>query len=108
MISCMRSLHGRGLHCVLLSLGNKGLVGSTENEGYQIFPPKVLEAYPVGCGDSLLAGFICHYLGKQPFKDCLLMAACCGTANAVQLIPGKIHQRDIDAIRKRTKIKKLF
>ncbi len=100
-------LHKKGIKCLLISLGEKGVIGSSGHQAFLIVPPKVSSAYDVGCGDSMLAGFIDSFMKGEPFHNNLLTAACCGTQNASNLIPGKIDQRKLENIFKRCTIKNI-
>jgi len=68
---------------LLLSAGADELkVSRPGEEAIEIFPPKVENASPTGCGDVLFATFIRELLSGKSWRDALGPAVSCAAANA--------------------------
>lgn len=76
-------LQEKGAENVLISCGKKGAV-LIDNQGsvHQIgnVPGKIVSS--VGCGDSMVAGFIAGYIESKNYSYALKLGAACGNATA--------------------------
>ena len=89
-----QKLHKQGIEHVLISLGQKGLIGSHGLQQCWIRVPSVNVINDVGCGDALLGGYVYAFLKGQGFEECLAFAAATGTANCLTVKPGLV-KRDV-------------
>ncbi len=103
----LRQFHRLGVEIVLLSLGNKGAVGSNGKEMWLVQAPKIKVKNEVGCGDAMVAGFLFAYLKNDSFYEIMKCAVAAGTSNGLSLTPGAIDQRALGGILKRVQIKEL-
>lgn len=71
-----------GAKNVLVSLGDKGALLVNKNEEHFLKALKGKVVNTVGCGDSLVAGFIDEYLKSKDYKKALVNGVACGTAMA--------------------------
>ncbi|OGX06035.1 MAG: hypothetical protein A2Z88_02850 [Omnitrophica WOR_2 bacterium GWA2_47_8] len=102
----LRLLLKKGARFALISLGDKGAVGSDGKDLYWAHPPKVKAVNHVGCGDAFLAGFIYAFEKDRGFKDALVWAVACGTAYTLQL-PGlkqRVSRARIEKIKDKVKV----
>jgi len=59
-------------------------VSSLSEGQWHVFPPKIKQVNPLGCGDCYLAGLAHGWLLDMPNEDRLRYAASAGTANALR------------------------
>lgn len=83
IVKYSKLLQKKGAENVLVSWGKKGavLLGSQGNT-YRIgnVPGKIVSS--VGCGDSMVAGFVAGYIEKNDYAYALKLGAACGNATA--------------------------
>src|SRR5690606_20535855 len=77
----IRKLHGQGIECVAVSLGDKGSIVGYQGEIYRVKAPCVDVVSAVGCGDAFVAGMAYSFMQGESFADCLRRATAAGTAN---------------------------
>lgn len=83
--SAIKGLHDCGVRIVIVTLGSKGAVISTEGARYDIpaiKPAKVVD--PTGAGDAFVGGFLAEYVNGENIVRC----ACVGTAAASFVVEG--------------------
>ncbi|MBI5150538.1 MAG: 1-phosphofructokinase family hexose kinase [Candidatus Omnitrophica bacterium] len=97
--------HHFGVEIVVLSMGQRGAVGSNGKKIWHIQPPRVPAKNDVGCGDALLAGFIYALRRRDFFRDALRRAVAAGTANAMSPTPGSIRRSDVTGLFRRLSLK---
>ena len=83
VLSASQSLQAAGAQNVLVSMGARGAF-LLDAEGHTHFQaaPKGTVIQTVGCGDSMLAGFLSRWLETQDYDDALTFAVACGSATA--------------------------
>ena len=96
----LRYFHGRGVRVVLLSLGARGAVASDGKNIWHARPPRVRAVNDVGCGDALLAGFLSIF-EKRSLAQALRRGVACGTANALNSVPGSVDPRQVRQLEKK-------
>jgi 1-phosphofructokinase len=77
-------LSANGVENVLVSLGGNGIIYVSKHHALRASVPKVEVKSSVGAGDSALAGFTVSFINNQNIKDCVGLAAACGTASVMQ------------------------
>ncbi len=78
-----RRLQEKGARNVLVSMGQDGAVLITEDgQVYSRPAPAGIVVNTVGCGDSMVAGFLAGYLENGNFEDALCLGVCAGSASA--------------------------
>lgn len=83
VIAAAKKLQEMGARNVMISRGKEGAVLADENGG--IFESKGLKGEcisSVGCGDSMVAGFIAAYLKCSSYEEAFKLAMACGSATA--------------------------
>ncbi len=98
--------HQMGIKIVVISLADKGAIGSNQREIYHARTPKLSVKNDVGCGDSFLAGFLHSYCGDQSLKKAMHMGVAAGAANLNNYIPGLIDRKIFKQMIQCVKIKK--
>lgn len=76
-------LQAQGARNVLISLGSQGafLLDETGQTHFQHAPQGTV-IHTVGCGDSLLAGFLARWIERKDYADALAFGVACGSATA--------------------------
>ena len=78
-----RRLKDMGAANVLVSCGDKGALLLDENGGlYKVGSVAGKVANTVGCGDSMVAGFLAGYIETGDYSHALRLSAACGNATA--------------------------
>lgn len=83
IVKYSKLLQEKGAENVLVSCGKKGAVLlDSQGNTYQIgnVPGKIISS--VGCGDSMVAGFVAGYIEKGDYAYALKLGAACGNATA--------------------------
>lgn len=83
IVKYSKLLQEKGAENVLVSWGKKGAVLlDSQGNTYQIgnVPGKIVSS--VGCGDSMVAGFVAGYIEKNDYAYALKLGAACGNATA--------------------------
>ena len=106
MKKAVDSLLEKGVGIVLLSLAEKGGMIANKKERWMAKPPVTKVLNDVGCGDSMVAGFVYAFIKEWTLKECLRYAVAAGTANVTKMRPGAINPRDVKQILKFVKIQK--
>mgnify|MGYP001607892032 CR=1 FL=1 len=96
----LRHFHDRGVEVVLLSLGARGAVASDGKDIWYARPPRVRAVNDVGGGDALLAGFLSTF-EKRSLAEALRRGVACGTANALDPVPGSIDPKQLRQLEKK-------
>jgi 1-phosphofructokinase family hexose kinase len=97
----------KGIEKVIITMGNKGAVGSNGRETYLVIPPKINCKNNVGCGDALIGGFVFSLSIGKSFKDSLQLAVATGAANALNIKPGFCKKKDITNLVGKVKVKRI-
>ena len=83
VISLAKRLREMGAVNVLVSRAEKGAILIDENSDiYKIGNTKGTLVNSVGCGDSMVAGFLAGYISKHNYSEALIFAAACSNATA--------------------------
>lgn len=83
IISYAKKLQKMGARNVLVSRGKEGAILVAENgeiKSIGIIPGKPLNS--VGCGDSMVAGFVAGYMDKKDYSYALKLGSACSNATA--------------------------
>jgi 1-phosphofructokinase family hexose kinase len=105
--NAIKKFHRFGIAVAVLSMGNKGALASNGNEVLYAKPPSVETYSDVGCGDALVAGFLCAYLRRMSFAQTIQWAVAAGTVNAMNGIQGLIHLKDLVQLSQTITIRKI-
>lgn len=67
-------LIGRGIGCVIVSMGADGAIFAEGGWRLHVRPPAVVVASAAGAGDAMVAGFVAGKLRDYGFEDCARLA----------------------------------
>lgn len=83
IIDCGKKLQDKGAKNILVSRAEEGAILLCESgQVLKIGNAKGRLVNSVGCGDSMLAGFIAGYIKTKSYSDALLLGTACGNATA--------------------------
>ena len=86
----------KGIHWVVVSLGESGAVGTSGSGSWFVSLPKVPVKNTIGCGDAMLAGLLSAYAKKIDLPDALLFSTAIATARVAKI---QIADLDIEMAR---------
>ncbi|WP_187443726.1 1-phosphofructokinase [Rossellomorea aquimaris] len=95
MLRHAQAICHKGIHYVLLSLGEEGAILVSEKRVLRAKVPNVKAVNPVGSGDSMLAGFTYAYSHGFPIEEVFKWACACGMSNAIMEKTGEVNLLDI-------------
>ncbi|KAA0565745.1 1-phosphofructokinase [Bacillus sp. CH30_1T] len=95
MLRHAQAICQKGIHYVLLSLGEEGAILVNGKRILRAKVPRVKAVNPVGSGDSMLAGFTYAYSHGFPIEEVLKWACACGMSNAIMENTGEVNLLDI-------------
>jgi len=106
MKQAIEYLHDQGIKIVLLTLGEKGAVGSLSKEMIFCQAPFLKKSNDVGCGDAFLAGFLYAQVRGFSFEKSLQAATAAGAANVMNMTPGLISRKNVLKLMARVRVSK--
>jgi tagatose 6-phosphate kinase len=107
VIVAAKELNAKGIDIVIVSLGKDGAVYVMNNEVYRGKTPPIKVANTVGCGDSLVAGFLTGLTKKMSIEETIRLAMAVSTANALSVEIGSFLQSDLDDLLTKVTVTKL-
>ncbi|MCR5301950.1 MAG: 1-phosphofructokinase [Lachnospiraceae bacterium] len=83
IVSAAKRLQDKGARNVLISMGEDGAI-LVDSDGKEYFRPAPagIVVNSVGCGDSMVAGFLAGYLERGDLEDALCLGVCAGSTSA--------------------------
>ncbi|MDA0839398.1 MAG: 1-phosphofructokinase family hexose kinase [Planctomycetota bacterium] len=103
-IAAGRNLVSDGVTNVLISLGAAGALLINKSGVWKASPPEVAAINTVGCGDSLLAGFLKAIESGHDWPTALRHGVAAGTVNVRHDCPGRVPQEEFAEILSRVEI----
>lgn len=98
VVAAAHAISARTGHAVLITRGQNGAILLTEtSEVWRVGPPPEFGLFPVGSGDSLLAGLIVALASGFALPEAARRGGAVGAANA--LVPGQGEFDPVDAAR---------
>ena len=94
----IEALHGRGVPCVVLSLGADGALVSAHGEQLHAVPEPIETINPVGSGDALVAAFAIGLQEGWPLTEMARMGVAAGTANAMSWDIGHFTRAEVERV----------
>jgi fructose-1-phosphate kinase PfkB-like protein len=98
--TALRTLRERGIPYPIISVGKDGAFTLDGSQIICVRPPSLGIVTTVGCGDSLLAGFMASYVHKKPIACALREATAWAAANTQSTVHGKIDRAAVARLRK--------
>lgn len=96
VIQAVRDLHSKGITYVLISMGGDGLIATDGHQMFHVRPPKVELKSPVGCGDSVIGGFLVAIRRGESFKAALELGTAAGAGTAIMPGTQLCQKEDVD------------
>jgi 6-phosphofructokinase 2 len=81
-LEAAQRIKAMGPEAVMLSLGGRGAVAVNENQLFEVIPPRIDAASPLGAGDAAAAAFVWAATKRKDFAECARWAVAAGTATA--------------------------
>jgi len=81
-LEAVERMKGMGPEAVVLSLGSRGVIGSSQEGVFEVIPPRVDTLCPIGAGDALAAAFVWSMDKGKSFAESLRWGVAAGTAMA--------------------------
>ncbi len=99
LLRACRKLLERGAQSVLITRGSRTAYFVDDSQVLEIFPPKIHAVNPVGSGDAVTAGMAVALNRGDDIPEALINGMACGAANALNLISGTLHLKDVERLR---------
>jgi len=84
IVAAGSAIQKMGPEDVVISLGKKGALLVSEGKGWLAASPEIVEANPIGAGDSMVAGMVWGLSQGNNMQDALCKGIACGAATASQ------------------------
>jgi 1-phosphofructokinase family hexose kinase len=108
LLAAARALRHAGAEIAIVTSGVDGAVLVDEDgEAWRLGPPPEQGPYPVGSGDSFLAGFLAGIAGGSPAPEAVRWAVAAGVANALHPGQGAIDPADVARLRSLVSLERL-
>jgi tagatose 6-phosphate kinase len=100
----MRELVSRGAKWVVVTRGRAGTLVTDGSSFWQVNTPKVKVISPIGSGDSFAAGLASALLKGDDVPQGCILAAACGSANAMTPLAGHVRREDLESLVKQIRL----
>lgn len=104
IIHAAKVMMEKGASNVLVSLGAHGAILVTHQEVWKAKISPLKKAYPVGSGDSLIAGVTYAISNGKSWSEALRYGCACGVSNAMNQQTGNVELDQIDSLLKEIQI----
>jgi 1-phosphofructokinase family hexose kinase len=81
-LEALERMKAMGPEAVILSLGSRGAIGSSQEGVFEVIPPRVETLCPIGAGDALAAAFTWSMDKGKSFAESMRWGVAAGTAMA--------------------------
>jgi 1-phosphofructokinase family hexose kinase len=95
-----------GIKLVLISMGSNGALLCTDSCRWVIQPPKISAVNTVGCGDSLVAGFLANF-SENDLESAVKSGVSAGAANAMSYKVGHVNLDDYLELLEQVQVRRL-
>ncbi len=85
----------KGVEIVMITLGEKGVIGRYRTSFYRVFSPPIQAINPVGSGDAFLAGFLVGWWRGETPEETLRLAVAAGVSNALRWDAGRVEREEV-------------
>lgn len=98
VLGAARDIHEKGIRCVLVSLGAKGMLMVGANDLVLASPPEVEVVNTIGAGDSAVAGFLHGLVDGKSHRESLALAVAAGTATTMRPGTALCRKEDVEKL----------
>lgn len=107
-LAAARALHDAGAEIVLVSRGVEGaIIVDRDGQAWRVGPPPELGRYPVGSGDSMLAGFVAAIAAGSTAGEAGRHGTAAAAANAMHPGQGEFDTADVARMLPRVTLEQL-
>ncbi len=96
----MRELCERGAKRIVVTAGREPVIAFDGRCLWRITPPRIVAVNPIGSGDAFTAGLTWRLLRGDDLGEACRWASAAGAANALTLLAGEVHRRDVARLAK--------
>jgi tagatose 6-phosphate kinase len=96
--AAMRELHEQGAQQVVVTAGPNPVVAFDGKHFWNVPPPKVQAANPIGSGDAFTAGLAWRLAAGDDLGEACRWGVAAGAANALTLMPGELNRADVERL----------
>jgi 1-phosphofructokinase family hexose kinase len=108
VVAVAHAIRARTGHAALVTRGRQGAILLTEtDEAWRVGGPPELGRYPVGSGDSLLAGLIVALASGYALPEAARRGGAVGSANALVPGQGEFDPADVDRMLRATSLERI-
>lgn len=107
LIEGAREVQNRGARGVVVSDGDRGVIGLWDKEVWMATPPKVEVKGATGAGDAVAAGLLSGINRRRPFSESLRLGVAAGTATCLRPEGQLADADDIRRILPRVRVRKV-
>ena len=100
----MKQLVSYGAQWVVVTRGTQSTLITDGRSFWEVTTPKVKVISAIGSGDSFAAGLAAGLKRGQDVPTACILAAACGSANAMTLHAGHIRVDDVEALSKQVSL----
>ncbi|WP_265446549.1 1-phosphofructokinase [Acetivibrio straminisolvens] len=108
ILEVLGKINDEGIDIAMVSMGDKGAILSMKDSCIRVKVPHIDAVNTIGSGDAMVAGFAMGLAKKKPPKECLKLAAACGMSNARFLEIGVVNKNEVEVLKDRVEIEKIF
>ena len=107
ILAAAAELHDAGIPTVVISLGGRGSLVSSQEGIFDVKVPKLETVNTVGCGDSMIAGFAAGISRGLSLEETIRLASAVSAANALRQETGFIDRKDADRLLPQIRIERI-
>jgi len=96
-----------GLRWIVITRGAEGVEGFDGDSYLRAVPPQIAVRNPIGSGDAVTAGIAYSLLRGDPLGSALQRGSALGTANCLNLYPGRIERSHYERILGQAELQKV-
>lgn len=102
----MRTIHQRGATWVVVTQGAHTAYLFGEDGLHTFHPPTIDAVNPIGSGDAVAAGMVHALLEKKSPAEAAATGLACGTAAALEAVPGTVDPEKVAQLRPQVRVEK--
>lgn len=103
----MLELINRGAKSAVVTLGSDGVIVTDGQSFWRIHVPKINAVNSIGSGDAFTGGLAAALATGQDLIEAIRQATACGVANALTLLAGEVHIKDVQRIEKQLRVEQI-
>ncbi len=105
VMRAMRELCERGAQRVIVTAGREPALAFDGKTFRRITTPRIKVVNPIGSGDAFTAGVVWRLLLGDDLGEACRWGAAAGAGNALTLMPGELHRKDVIRLAKEVRVR---